>query len=384
LVALTQGSAGPFTPAFALKTLGASYFDLGLIGLASQVTGVFTSLIVGALSIKFYSAKLLTLGVVLNTIGVGLYATAHNPSDLVVFSLISGAGNGIFFPFVDAAVSKLSHPAERNKVFGRYIASWGSALLVGPIIGGAVGTLVGVRDVFLVSALIGGASIIVVVTLLEPNLRDRTIGRDEFAQVAPERILKLYPIVVITLLNAFIIGILFSIFPGYATSLSLPIFQIGLLFSTYAGVRLIFLFSPGKVARLGITKALLLSMLALALPALVLVFAKDIVSFALAFALFGTSAGIFLPTIMIMYSRAKSKGGVTGAMGVFESMSGAGSMVGPVVGGFVADYFSPIAPYVLCSGVGLATIPIILLMKEYRSVTQQNSRAGIVNSTEKD
>jgi MFS family permease len=277
---------------------------------------------------------------------------------------MNGIGSGIFFPLTDATVSKLSHPQERNKTFGRYIASWGGSLLVGPLVGGLASTLGSLRDVFLVSTLIGGASVVVVILMLEPDLRNSRIRMDEYAEVPSDLGLKLIPMVVITLLNAFILGILFSIFPGYAASLSIAPIQIGFLFSTYAGVRLIFLLSSEKVARLGIANALWLSTLALSLPLLVLAFARDIVFFELAFALFGLSSGIFLPTIMIMYSRARPRGGVGTAMGVFESMSGAGAMVGPVVGGIVADYYSSSAPYMLSSGVGLVTLPIILLTKE--------------------
>jgi MFS family permease len=382
LASLTQSTSGTFTQVFA-KDMGGSYFDLGLIGFASQITGVIASLSVGTLSIRFYSNKLLTLGVVLNALGVGLNSIAHSPYDLILFSLISGTGIGIFFPFVDAAVSEQTNPSNRNKSFGRYVASWGSALLVGPIIGGTVGTLVGIREVFLASALIGGVSIAVVVLRLQPNMRDRKEDVSEpKTELTQERRFRIYPIVAITLLNAFIIGILFSIFPGYAQSLSLPVYQIGLFSSIYAGVRMFYLFSPGKVASLGISRALLISMLLLSLPTLILAYAKDFVSFALCFALFGSSAGIFLPTIMIMFSRARSKRGITAAMGVFESMSGAGSMIGPVVGGYVATSVSPTAPYFLCCGIGLASIPIILLNNEYTKVAEPGTTTPIVESAD--
>ena len=358
LFQLSGNSMGTFLPLFA-KSLGASYTGLGIIGFASSTSGVIVAFSFGRLARRVPARRLLLLSAVIGMSSIALLNVARSVLDVIVLQVCSGIGNGLFFPIADAFASEVEVPESREKVLGRYSASWGGSLLVGPLIGASVMSAVGFRNGVLFAALIGFAALMVVVVGLLPGYSTRPLRIGEESPDTHAIRQSVYPLVVITIANQFAYGAIFSLFPVYASGHALGLFEIGSLFSLYALVRLIFFLSSHRIARLGVLKTLGMAIGTLCVPLILVAGVPDYPVFLLAFALIGVSSGLFFPTIINLFAWARADRGMDAQMGFFESFSGIGSLVGSAVGGVVADTVSPSAPYYFSGGVVFLLVPLI-------------------------
>jgi MFS transporter, DHA2 family, multidrug resistance protein len=105
-----------------------------------------------------------------------LCALAPSEAVIILFRVLQGAGAGIILPVAQAMLLDI-HPEKRH---GRILASWGAALMVGPIfgplVGGVVTDLLSWRGVFAVNLPLG-----LLVTVLVQGLR----RREEFVRSPP-------------------------------------------------------------------------------------------------------------------------------------------------------------------------------------------------------
>ena len=365
LYQLSLNTYGPFLPIFSAN-LGASYLEIGIIGLAGSLVQVPTSLVFGRLSGRLPVKRLMWLAVALAASTIGLLSVVQNVSEIVVLLLLLGLGSGTFWPIADAFVSEIAVAQPREKVLGRYSASWGAGLLVGPLLGGYVVTYLGYRAGFLVSASIVGLCLAVVVLGIIPHYSGRPIRQEvrpdrvEWGAVASSRPNRL---VVASLagVNSFVLGMIYVVFPRYAEGLSIAPLQLGVLFSTYAVARLILFLSSHRISMSGIIRSLGLSAGLLVVSGAILGSTSSFFVFLFAFVLLGISAGISIPAIMNLFARTDSGGAMTRTMGVYEAVSGGGIVSGSFTGGAVANYVTPAAPYFLASALTLASLPLILL-----------------------
>jgi demethylmenaquinone methyltransferase/2-methoxy-6-polyprenyl-1,4-benzoquinol methylase len=86
LIGIAYGMHGPILPVFAKNVIGASYADLGLIGLTNFLPYMFLPLLVGILLYRFNSGYLLSVGIIINTASIFLL-----PGDKI---LDAGSGFG--------------------------------------------------------------------------------------------------------------------------------------------------------------------------------------------------------------------------------------------------------------------------------------------------
>ena len=68
LIGVSYGMHGPILPVFAKNVIGATYAELGVIGLANFLPYMFIPLFVGLLLNRFNKGYLLSLDVVINSV----------------------------------------------------------------------------------------------------------------------------------------------------------------------------------------------------------------------------------------------------------------------------------------------------------------------------
>ncbi len=247
---------GPFLPVFA-ATLGASYLQIGIIGLAGSLVQVPTSVVFGRFSERLPVKRLMWLACVLAASTVALLSLVQNVAEIVGLLFLVGLGSGMFWPTTDALVSEVAVSQPREKVLGRYSASWGTGLLVGPLLGGYVVTYFGYRGVFLVSAVTLSMCLATVLLRITPHYSSRPIRKVDRADATGATIGRRpnqVAVAALAVITSFLLGMIYLIFPRYAASLSITSIQLGYLFSAYAVTRLMLFFMSHRVAMVGIVQ----------------------------------------------------------------------------------------------------------------------------------
>lgn len=174
-----------------LKPLSASLSlsneSIGLL-VAAQFIGVFAVVFIsGYLSDKYGPKKVVLIGVVVFTVFTGLIGIAENFPEAFVFRLLSGVGEGIFWP---AAMSAVANHFGANKGFalGIFYAGFDLGGAAGNYIGGSAFALTSDwRVAFFVAPLLGIP--VIFGAYLSKNafpeasgkLGRLTLGRDAFA-----------------------------------------------------------------------------------------------------------------------------------------------------------------------------------------------------------
>ncbi len=108
-------------------------------------------------------------GMVLFLIGSALSGTSQDMTQLILYRGIQGLGAGALMPISQAIIGDIFPPAERGKWQGLFIAVFGLATIVGPVLGGWITDNWGWRWVFYVNMPVGVFALLVT-SLTMPNV----------------------------------------------------------------------------------------------------------------------------------------------------------------------------------------------------------------------
>ena len=116
--------------------------------------------IYGKLS-DIYGRRIFFLGgMVLFLLGSALSGASQNMTELILFRGVQGLGAGALMPIAQAIIGDIFPPSERGKWQGLFIAVFGLATIVGPLLGGAITDNWGWRWVFYINMPVGVIAII--------------------------------------------------------------------------------------------------------------------------------------------------------------------------------------------------------------------------------
>lgn len=145
----------------------------GLQWIVTAYVAVFASLVLsgGALGDMFGARRVYLVGLSLFTLSSLLMSCAPSLAVLIAGRVLQGIGAALLVP---CALSLLTHAYTEPAARARAIASWaawgGAALVLGPLVGGALLAVFDWRSIFLVNVPIGGVGIWL--TLQMPALAD--------------------------------------------------------------------------------------------------------------------------------------------------------------------------------------------------------------------
>jgi DHA1 family multidrug resistance protein-like MFS transporter/DHA1 family quinolone resistance protein-like MFS transporter len=342
---LSLGAYNPLIPLYAEK-LGASYFDLGIIGAARFAPYLALPVLVGALSDRFGRRHFYIAGVAGCAIGVAIFPFARNIQHLVMIGLFIGIAYSLMWPTAEALISDFTSASERAGAMGRFSFYWALGFLVGPVVGGYVLENSNFQTLFFTSFIIGTlATFIAFYGLLACRpFEIPSIAVNETRSGSAQAFLSIY-LIVITYSIA--LSLIFCIFPAYASMFGVSAFQIGILFATFGAARAVAFWQSGGIAKIGEERAIVLGLLAQALSLFCLAFLKGFTYFLASAALLGLGTGILTPLSLSMISRITPKGKAGLTIGALEAFFGVGWVIGPSMGGFIAESFSAELPYLI-------------------------------------
>lgn len=348
-------------PVFA-QSFGASYLDLGIIGTVRAIPYAFLPVLVGFLANKLNRARFYLLSLAFNALSTGLLAVAGSVFDIIVIQIIGGIGFALFWPSSETLVTDVTPVNGRVKAIGRYSVAWAVGFLLGPLIGGYLLEMMGFILLFTLSAGIVVVSTIISTVTILPRYVPLPNHRGKAGMERPS-LSGSYPIYAAIIPYSIIFAVVVAIFPGYANSIGVSSTEIGVLFSVFGVTRAAaFLFSE-RFARIGEKRALTLVAVILFGSLLIIYSTLSTWGFALALALTGLSLGIFFPLTLNAVSQRFPRERLGTAIGLYEATFGVGFAIGPVIGGALAELWTPTLPYLALSFLGLTIIPLVNLWK---------------------
>jgi MFS family permease len=127
---------------------------------------------------------------------------------------------------------------------------------------------------------------------------------------------------------------------------------------------LAFFWAPRFERKIGKNRMFILSSIMFALASLLTIFSSNAGLFTVSFLLFGFGSGIsYAAAISTIFERWKTTRGY--AAGLFESLMGIGSFIGPIIGGAISEfmlnapyYFSLVASIFVCFAQIVLSKPI--------------------------
>src|SRR5579862_5778248 len=120
-----------FVPLLASR-LGASLFEIGLVGGASNAVYSFMPFIMGHFSDRRGSRRIFIISsfAVLTAVSIS-YVLISNPVSLIIARVFEGVGWAMLWPAMDAAISRDFASIDARKAFSLYNVSWSCAASVG-------------------------------------------------------------------------------------------------------------------------------------------------------------------------------------------------------------------------------------------------------------
>lgn len=357
LVALSMGMAGLALPLYA-KDLGASYTEIGMLGVAYVVFMVLFSVPVGSASDRQGRKPLLVLGFFLTACVFILYSFAGAVIWLIALRFIQGATEAPIWVSAQSAIADLSGRGERGRAMGTYGTSWAVGFAIGPLTGGALYVAIGAAQTFLLSALLAFIATLIIagMTLPKPKFVARKL-----------RLRSIWPACFVGLIYVGIVSIILTLFPVYASKaspegLGMPVVEIGLLITLFAGIRAVLFVPMGSLSdRIGPHSIILAGMLGSALALAGVALVSGYLALAVIISILAATEGAIYPAVMSMVSKAGEGKNLGYVLGIFNATTIVGWGLFPGVGGALADAYGPTSPYLMCAVVAL--VASVLLWK---------------------
>ena len=359
IIGISYGLHGPILPVFAKNIIGATYSELGLIGLTNFIPYMFIPLFVGILLDRFNNGYLLAIGATINSASIYLLSIAQSVPEIMGFRILTGVAHAFFWPPCQAIIANESTEKNRVRNISWFTMFFVIGFMVGPLLGSALleGLDITYRILFQIAAFILSAGIITSILASKKRVRNHH-ERFSFASIKE---MKRFPEVIILLIfctSSF--GIILTIYPAFLNDNGMSAADILYLYFVFGISRVVSLALVGKFAR-RTSQTLIAATMAVSIGLGLSVIADSIITFGIALLLMGFGFSIFFPlTLEIILS--KTRKGVSGKIiGAYETVFGMGWAIGPTIGGPITQSLGNNAPYLIFGiiGIGITILAIV-------------------------
>ncbi len=359
IIGISYGLHGPVLPIFAKNVIGATYSELGLIGLANFVPYMFIPLFVGILLDRINNAYILAVGAAINSASIYLLSIAQSVPEIMGFRIMTGIAHAFFWPPCEAIISNESTEKNRVKNISWFTMFFVMGFMIGPLLGTVFLENIEVtyRILFQIAAFILAAAIITALLASRKKIKKQ---HERFSFSAIKDMRKFPEVITLLIFCTSAFGIILTIFPAFLNDKGMSATDILYLYFAFGISRVISLALAGKFAK-RTSQTLIAATLAVSIGLGISVVADSIIMFGIALVLMGFGFSIFFPlTLEIILS--KTKKGISGKIiGAYETIFGLGWAIGPTIGGPITQSFGNETPYIIFAiiGVGITILAII-------------------------
>ena len=359
IIGISYGLHGPILPIFAKNVIGASYSELGFIGLANFVPYMFIPIFVGILLDRINNAYILAIGAAINSASIYLLSIAQSIPEILGFRIITGVAHAFFWPPCESIISNESTEKNRVKHISGFTMFFVMGFMIGPLLGTAFLENLDVtyRILFQIAAFVLAGSIITALLASRKKIKKQ---HERFSFSAIKDIKKFPEVITLLIFCTSSFGIILTIFPAFLNDKGISATEILYLYFAFGISRVVSLALAGKFAR-KTSQTLIAATLAISVGLAISVVADSIIMFGISLVLMGFGFSIFFPlTLEIILS--KTKKGISGKIiGAYETIFGFGWAIGPTVGGPITQSFGGETPYIIFAiiGIGVTSLAII-------------------------
>jgi len=360
IVGFSYGMHNPVVPLFS-KDLGASYFDLGIIGFSNFIPYMFIPLFVGLLLDRFNKGLLLSLGLVIDTLSIYLLSIAESVPQVIIYRTLVGVAHSFFWPPCESIISQSTTPQNRVKAISQFMAFFVVGLMIGPLVGSFLLEHfdVSYRIIFQIAAFAIATSLVASLVLSKNGKSSRT---GMISITSAKHLLKFPTVITILLFCSVSFGVFLAIIPAYMSERSISESNIELLFFIFGISRLISLFVSNYLTKKFLV-SLLLVILSISSGMLMLFYSHSMVEFSIAVLMLGFGFSVYFPlTFEIIMRKAKENAGAL--IGAYEATFGIGWAFGPLIIGVIANSFGSAIPYLVLSISGLFVMGFVFFKKK--------------------
>lgn len=344
----------PILPVFAIKILGVDETAIGVTIALYSLTQFFFNPIFGKLSDKFGRRPLIVISLLLNAFGYILFAFTHSYWMLLISRIIAGIG-GSSIGVAQAFIADVTTREERSKGMGLIGAAFGLGFVFGPLIGGLLAEYGYMITGFVSAGFSILAFVLTLILLPESNLNRETAVLNKRKILDVAAIKKIFQKPDLALLITLFLMLTFSVANIYGTFalLGFKIYnftdrQNGYMFGI---VGLSSAIVQGGLLRIAskyfnqrklITFGALFMMIGLFL----IPYGGSFLGLALIVILLSIGTGSLQPTLLSLISEATpdAEQGVT--LGINQSFSAFGRVLGPLWGGFAFEFLGYQFPFI--------------------------------------
>lgn len=359
IVGFSYGMHNPVVPLFS-KDLGASYFDLGIIGFSNFIPYMFIPLFVGLLLDRFNKGLLLSLGLVIDTLSIYLLSVADSVPQVIMYRTLVGVAHSFFWPPCESIISQSTTPQNRVKAISQFMAFFVVGLMIGPLVGSFLLEHFDVtyRIIFQIAAF-SIATSLVASLVLSKNGKSAHTG--VISITSAKHLIKFPTVIAILLFCSISFGVFLAIIPAYMNERKISESNIELLFFVFGISRLVSLFAANYLMKKFLT-SLLLVILSISTGMLMLFYSHSMIEFGIAVLLLGFGFSVYFPLTFEIIMR-KAKENVGALIGAYEATFGIGWAFGPLIIGIIANSFGSSIPYLILSISGLFIMGFVFIKK---------------------
>ncbi|MBT3328709.1 MAG: MFS transporter [Nitrosopumilus sp.] len=371
IIGISYGLHGPILPIFAKNVIGATYSELGFIGLANFVPYMFIPLFVGILLDRINNAYILGLGAAINSASIYLLSIAQSVPEIMGFRIMTGIAHAFFWPPCESIISNESTEKSRVKHISWFTMFFVMGFMIGPLIGTMFLENMDItyRILFQIAAFILAAGIITSLLTSRKNVKRH---HEKFSFSAIKDMKKFPEVIILLIFCTSSFGIILTIYPAFLNDNGMDATNILLLYFVFGISRVVSLALAGKFAE-KTSQTLIAATLAVSLGLAISVIADSIVMFGIALVLMGFGFSIFFPlTLEIILSKTRKN--ISGkVIGAYETIFGLGWVLGPTIGGPITQSFGDETPYMIFGIIGIGvTILAIISRKKLEPEEIQN------------
>jgi len=351
VIGISYGLHGPILPVFAKNVIGATYSELGLIGLTNFIPYMFIPLFVGILLDRVNNGYLLAVGAAVNSASIYLLSIAQSVPEIMGFRIMTGVAHAFFWPPCESIISNESSEKSRVKNISMFTMFFVSGFMIGPLLGSVLleGADITYRILFQIAAFILAAAIIFALLASRKSVKKH---HEKFSFSSIKEMKRFPEVIVLLVFCTSSFGIILTIYPAFLNDSGMSASDILLLYFIFGISRVVTLALAGKLAR-KTSQTLIAGTMAVSAGLAMSVVADSIFTFGIALVLMGFGFSIFFPlTLEIILS--KTRKGISGKIiGAYETVFGMGWAIGPTIGGPITQSFGNESPYLVFCVIGI-------------------------------
>jgi MFS family permease len=353
------------------QTVGVGVAVIGLLIAAYDLAELVAKPLFGALADRRGMKQTMLAGIALFTLASLAYPLV-DPRLLLIVRFAQGAGAAALSA-VSLAMVAAYYREKPGRAYGIYNAIKGAGYVVSPAVGTAIVARSQFSTIFLVSAAIGVVGFILSLTLPKPVMDRAPLDDDEdqfsiTSFVSVFRRSDLRPWYLVTVVNMFLVGILFGFLPVRVHELRYGPIATGIVLTAATASYLLVQPVAGLLAdRVRPERTIYVGLAVAALAVMSLGQFRDLPLLTATIAA-GIGIGIVWTNTDVLISGWARSGQLGATMGAAGSFKEFGDMLGPLLIGVLAQALSLSIAFAICGTLGLLSLVLVIRSRPRRIV----------------